>query len=169
MRFFVTIDGKEREVQLRAGDQGTRVRVDKKEYNVDFRRIAGTHTYSVLVDGRSYAISSIPEGKQLVLKTGGESFRVEVQSERERAAHLITGKSVAKGPMTVSAIMPGFVSRVLVSPGDRVQIGQPLVVIEAMKMQNEVAAEVEGVVREVHVEADQTVRGGDALVTMEIE
>jgi len=169
VRYFVTIDDKEREVELRKNDLGAKVRVGNKEYNVDFRRIAGTNTYSLLVDGKSYAVTAIPEGKHLVLKCEGESFRAEVQTERERAAHLITGKIQAKGPITLAAIMPGFVTRVLVSPGDRVEAGQSLVVIEAMKMQNELVAELDGVVREVHIEADQTVSGGDPLVTVEIE
>lgn len=169
MRFFVNVDGKEREVEIRSNDFGTKVRVGSKDYAVDFRRISGTNTYSLLVDGKSYAVTAIPEGKHLVLKCQGESFRAEVQTERERAAHLITGGVPAKGPITVAAVMPGFVLRVLVSPGDRVEPGQLMLVVEAMKMQNEVAAEVTGVVREVHVEADQTVRGGDPLVTVETE
>lgn len=169
MRFFVTINGKEREVVAKSHETGYKLHVDKKEFAVDFRRIANTNTYSLLVDGKSFAITSIPEGKELVLKTSGETFRAEVQSERERAANLISGRTVIKGPMTMNAVMPGFVTRVLVSPGDSVEIGQPLLVIEAMKMQNEMTADVQGVVREVHVEADQTVRGGDPLVTIEIE
>lgn len=168
MRYFVTVDDKEREVEIRHQEEGTRVRVGSKEYNVDIRRIGGTNTYSLLVDGKSFAVTSIPEGKQLVLKCQGESFRTEVTTERERAAHLITGKPQAKGPVTAIALMPGFVSRVLVSPEDQVEPGQPMVVIEAMKMQNEVVSEVAGVVREVHVEADQTVKGGDPLITLEV-
>jgi len=169
VRFYVTIDGKEREVELKSNDQGFKVRVGNKDRSVDFRRISATSTYSLLVNGKSYAISAIPEGQNLVLKCKGESYRAEVQTERERAAHLITGQKQAKGPMTVEALIPGFVSRVLVSPEDKVMAGQSLLIIEAMKMQNEVVTEVEGVVREVHVEADQTVRGGDPLVTIEIE
>jgi len=169
VRFFVTIDGKEREVEIRSGDVGARVRIGGKEYGVDLRRIGGTNTYSLLVDGKSYAVTAIPEGKHLVLKCQGESFRAAVETERERAAHLITGATRAKGPVTVLAVMPGFVLRVLVSPGDKVEPGQPMLVVEAMKMQNEVTAEVPGVVREVHVEADQTVRGGDPLVTVETQ
>ena len=169
MRFFVTIDDKEREVEIRNNEGCTKVRIGHKDYSVDFRRIADTNTYSMLVDGKSYAVTSISEGKHLVLKCEGESFRAEVQTERERAAHLITGQTQAKGPVTITAAMPGFVTRVLVSPEDKVEPDQPLLVIEAMKMQNELSSEQGGVVREVHVEADQTVSGGDPLVTIEIE
>lgn len=167
MRFYVTLGGKEREAEVRPQDGLFRVRLGKREYTVDFRRIAATHTYSLLVDGRSYAVTAIPEGKELVLKCRGESFRAEVQTERERAAHLIAGKRTVKGPVTIRAVMPGFVTRVLVEAGATVKAGQPLLVVEAMKMQNEVTADVGGVVQEVHVEADQTVKGGDPLVTLE--
>jgi len=169
LRFFVTIDDKEREVELKSNEQGLKVRVGNKEHSVDFCRIAGSNTFSLLVDGKSYAVTSVPEGKYLVLKCNGESFQAEVQTERERAAHLITGHERVKGPMTITAMMPGFVSRVMVSPDDKVVAGQPLLVIEAMKMQNEMVSEVDGIVRDIHVEADQTVKGGDSLVTIEIE
>jgi len=67
----------------------------------------------------------------------------------------------------VLSMMPGIVREVMVAPGDEVTAGQPLLILEAMKMENEIRAALPGVVKTVHAEANQTVSKGDALVTLE--
>ena len=95
----------------------------------------------------------------------GFRFEGEALDERTRAIRDITAESQrATGPASLSAPMPGLIVRVNVAPGDSVQAGQGLVVMEAMKMENELRAHAAGVVKVVHVEAGKAVEKGAVLV-----
>jgi glutaconyl-CoA decarboxylase len=84
-----------------------------------------------------------------------------------RAAREATGAAGGPdGPEVVSSVMPGIVRSVSVEPGQTVEKGQPLLILEAMKMQNEIRAPRDAVVEKVHVGADTVVAKGDALVTL---
>ena len=95
----------------------------------------------------------------------GHSFHMELEDERERAAQL-AARAAAKGGGPVKAVMPGVVVQLLVKEGDTVEEGAPLLVLEAMKMQNEIAAPSSAVVQRVHVESGQAVGAGEVLVTL---
>ena len=119
--------------------------------------------YSVLVGGKSFEVR-IPPGAQQT-EIAGRRFSVEVRdprntSRRSRASH-------AGGRQSVAAPMPGKVIRVLVHEGDAVETGQGLVVVEAMKMQNEMKASRPGKVIEIRVRDGATVGAGDTLVVLE--
>jgi glutaconyl-CoA decarboxylase len=96
----------------------------------------------------------------------GVRHECAVEDERERAAHLAAA-SAPKGSVTVRAPMPGIVRALLVKPGDDVKAGQPLVILEAMKMENELRAEHAGTVKEVKAAAGGPVDGGAALLVIE--
>ena len=85
---------------------------------------------------------------------------------RPRAAHAAE-QAAGKGGGAVTSVMPGVVVQVLVEPGRAVAKGEPLLVLSAMKMQNEIGAPSDGVVREVHVAPGQTVAAGAKLVTLD--
>jgi biotin carboxyl carrier protein len=91
---------------------------------------------------------------------------VRVESERMRSAEQAKKATVAGGDKTVKSPMPGRVVKVLVAKGDAVEVGQGLLVLEAMKMENEVRARVAGTVAEVHVAPGSTVEGSAKLVTL---
>ena len=116
----------------------------------------------VLINGRSYRVSRGLTGE---LDVNGLSCAVEVFDPR---ALRLRGKgSAAQGRQNVSASMPGKVIRVLVSAGDTVEAGQGLVVVEAMKMQNEMKSPKAGRVVEVKTKKDAAVAAGDVLVVVE--
>jgi biotin carboxyl carrier protein len=121
--------------------------------------------YSVLLDGASYEIRLIQTSQGLSAEAGGRRFAVEVRDPRDttRGARA----SIGSGRQNVAAPMPGKVVRVLVNVGDTVDVGQGLVVVEAMKMQNEMKAARPGRVIEVRARAGQTVGAGDTLVVLE--
>jgi len=121
--------------------------------------------YSVLVDGRSIEVRAVAEKDVLNLQVQGRRLTAEVidprnRSRRERAA-------LGGGRQNIVTPMPGKVIRVLVREGDRVEIGQGVAVVEAMKMQNEMKALRTGMVVEVRVKDGDTVGAGDALVVLE--
>jgi biotin carboxyl carrier protein len=121
--------------------------------------------YSVLLEGRSFEVRAIAGLQVLNVETGGRRFAVEVRDPRNasRQSRATTGT----GRQSVSAPMPGKVIRVLVQQGDAVDIGQGLIVVEAMKMQNEMKASRAGRVVEVRVRDGDTVTAGDTLVVLE--
>jgi biotin carboxyl carrier protein len=121
--------------------------------------------YSVLLEGRSFEVHTIGAQNGLSVETGGRRFTVEVRDPRNasRQSRAATGS----GRQRISAPMPGKVVRLLVREGDTVDIGQGLIVVEAMKMQNEMKASRAGRVVEVCVRDGDTVTAGDTLVVLE--
>ena len=93
---------------------------------------------------------------------GAESL-VEVRDPLTHLAHSSGAASPHDGKRAVHAYMPGRVVAVLVAEGARVEAGQGVVVLEAMKMENEIRSELEGVVAKLHVAPGQSVEGGDLL------
>lgn len=121
--------------------------------------------YSVLLDGKSYEVRLIEAAQGLTAEIGAVRFPVEVQDPRDTSRR--SRASIGSGRQNVAAPMPGKVIRVLVKAGDSVEAGQGLIVVEAMKMQNEMKATRPGRVIEVRAAAGDTVGAGDTLVILE--
>ncbi len=121
--------------------------------------------YSVLLDGASYEVRLIPTSQGFNAESGGRRFPVEVQDPRDSSRS--SRASVGSGRQNISAPMPGKVIRVLVNAGDSVDVGQGLIVVEAMKMQNEMKATRPGRVIEVRSSAGDTVAAGETLLILE--
>ena len=121
--------------------------------------------YSLLMDGRVYDARIEEHPDYLVVVIDGYRFELDVRDPR-RWSRKSAGRG-AGGIQTVTAPMPGKVVRVLVAPGDAVEPGQGLIVVEAMKMQNEMKASRSGKVRSVPVAEGATVTAGDVLATIE--
>ena len=125
---------------------------------------------SLIADGRQREISVVAlagEPGAYVVASQSGARRVEVADPLTRLAAQSRGTDAGKRGGRVTAYMPGRVVSILVEPGTQVAAGQGLVVLEAMKMQNEIQAERPGVVKTVHVVAGQSVDGGDLLFEIE--
>jgi len=121
--------------------------------------------YSVLLEGRSFEVRAITAADGLRVETGSRRFAVEVRDPRDSSR--LAKTALGSGRKSISAPMPGKVVRLLVREGDSVDSGQGLVVVEAMKMQNEMKAPRAGRVAEVLVRDGDTVAAGDTLVVLE--
>ena len=164
MKYFVTIGGRTIEVDLHANG----ARVDGRDVVVDMRELPGTRLRHLLVDGVSMPlVATAVEAGVWDLHVEGARHRIEVVDERTRVIRSMTGQSAtARGPAPIKAPMPGLITRVEVQAGDRVYAGQGLVVIEAMKMENELRADADAIVEKVLVTAGQVVEKGAVLVQM---
>ena len=120
--------------------------------------------YSVLLLGKSFEVRAMAMPEGLRLELDGRRFSAEVRDPRDRSRK--SAAALGTGRQTIAAPIPGKVVRVLVREGDAVEIGQGLVVVEAMKMQNEMKALRPGQVVEVRVRDGDTVGAGDALVVI---
>ncbi len=159
--------GESRVVGLREIEEGRYdVTLDGATVHVD-AVTSGPTIYSVIEDGKQFEAMVDEKGASgFDVMVAGRIFHFEVVDERTR---LLAGSaaSVASGPQIIEAEMPGKVVKVNVAPGDSVSEGQGVVVIEAMKMENEIPSPIEGVVREVAVSAGDTVEAGALLFTID--
>lgn len=164
MKYFVTIDGRERVVEVN-GDQ---VALDGTTVSARLEPVPGTPLRQLVLDGRpiTLTVESMGPGRWRVGRAG-LAPEVEVLDERLRHIRSLTGNGARKGGSGVlKAPMPGLVVRVEVEPGQQVTAGAPLVVLEAMKMENQLAAPAAGTVTEVRVRPGATVEKGAVLVVI---
>ena len=174
MRYFTNEDGIERivDVDEAAGRVVARLHDGGRpaeEHVVELVRVRGATGFSLLLDGRSHPVVMRQLADGVVEVTAGSrTFTVTVEDERTHEAHRLTGhRAGAAGPTHVTAVMPGIVREVRIAVGDAVEAGQPLVILEAMKMQNEVRAPRAGRVEEIHVAAESVVAKNDLLVVID--
>jgi biotin carboxyl carrier protein len=169
VRYYVTVDpqpdAKPLAVDLAVLPSGVlQVSVDGRPIDVDVVHVGSQ--LSVRVGGRVVDLTIEGTPPELGAVASGHRSYVRVESERMRAAERARKPAFAGGEKVVVSPMPGRVVKVLVSPGDVLEAGQGVVVIEAMKMENEVRAGVAGKVAEVHVSAGTAVEGRARLVTL---
>ena len=165
MLYHVTVG--ERTFRVELGADGTLV--DGTPVSADLTAVPGTDVRSLLVGGESYRFVVHREGGgRWRLLLGGRRYRAEAVDERTKTIREMTGAGAAEaGPRPVRAPMPGLVVRVEVAEGDRIEEGQGVVIVEAMKMENELRAARAGVVRDILVEEGASVEAGAPLVVIE--
>ncbi len=165
MRYSVTIGGQTIDVEV----DGSRVTVDGVGLEAQLAAVSGTPLYHLLLGGASWTVTAQPlEGAgRWALGVVGERVEVAVVDERaQQVQRLTAAPSPAPGHATLRAPMPGLVVRVAVAAGQHVEAGAGLVVVEAMKMENELRAARPGVVQTVHVGVGDAVEKGALLVTL---
>jgi biotin carboxyl carrier protein len=165
MRYFVKIGARELEVEL--GPTG--IRVDGMDVDADLLEMDGTGVHSLLLGGASHRVLATRSGaEEWTLHLSGLQLRAHVVDERTRAIREMTGvKEGSLGPVALRAPMPGLVIKVEAGEGDEVVPGQGLVIVEAMKMENELKSERGGRISRVLVEAGQIVQKDQVLVEFE--
>jgi len=163
MRISARAGSEDYEVAVEARDGQYEVEIAGTRHHVDVRKLEGDF-YSILTGGRSYEVSIEATRDGYLVRHGAAEQRIVLSDPGRRGRE---GLAAATGPLRIQAVMPGRVVRVLVAAGDAVRAGQGLVVVEAMKMENEVAAPRDGRVRSVAVTAGQTVESGAELAVVE--
>ena len=166
MKYFVRLAGRTIEVEVLGGS----VRVDGETLDAHLAAVPGTPLHHLLLGGDSWTVSAQAlEGMgQWALGAVGERVEVEAVDERTQAIRTLTGKKGGpSGGGVVKAPMPGLVVRVQVTEGQKVGPGTGLVVVEAMKMENELKATHPGIIKKVHVAPGAIVEKGAPLVTLE--
>ncbi|MFC1661901.1 acetyl-CoA carboxylase biotin carboxyl carrier protein subunit [Gemmatimonadota bacterium] len=165
MRYFVTIGSRTLEVEL--GARG--LRVDGDEMEADLVELDGTQVRSLLLGGRSHRVLAGRTGRGgWNLYLSGRHLSAEVVDERTRSIREMTGqKEDRKGPEALRAPMPGLVVKVEVGEGEEVFPGQGLVIVEAMKMENELKSEGHLRVTRVGIAAGDAVEKNQVLVEFE--
>ena len=170
MNFWVRIEGHEKVVQIEQHDGLYRVTIDGETRLVDCQSAGHKDYLSLIVDNRPHLIECAPlkldEGL-FYANVGGRRYEVEVLDERLVATRQASRTSASTGPYVILSPMPGLIVDVRVGVGERIEPGTAVVIMEAMKMQNELITEVGGVVRAVNVKLRDTVDSQVPLVEIE--
>jgi len=152
------------EIELPDSNVGQPVLIAGREADVDWVRIRECE-YSILIAGRVFDLTVEPAGERAVVHGRDGAAQLRVSDPRRGAAPEVEGGK--PGLQRVVAEMPGKVIRVMARAGDAVALGQGLLVLEAMKMQNEIPAPKSGVVREIAAMEGKAVQAGDFLLSLE--
>jgi biotin carboxyl carrier protein len=167
MKYDVIIDGKRCSVGFIRPPEATSqiaVEIDGREVHCNAVQIS-SGAYSILVEGRSFEVSVDTTSTGLIVRAGRSEFQVEILDPR--ALRRGRGDSVElEGRQRITASMSGKVIRTLVEKGQAVEAGQGILVVEAMKMQNEIKSPKSGLVEQLLVKEGQTVNSGELLAVI---
>ncbi len=165
MRYIATIG--EQEYLIEILDE-RHVRLGDEVLEVDFESVSGQPVYTLLVNGRSYEALVHPaeDGWQVLRR--GVLYEVQVEDEREKRLRASAGGGVAQtGPFHLKAPMPGLVVAVPVAEGQAVKKGDVLLILESMKMQNELKSPRDGTVSRIRVKPGDSVEQKQTLLSVE--
>ncbi len=164
MKYITTVEGKEFEIEI-VDDH--RIRIGDRLLAVDFQSVSGQPVFSLILNGKSYE-SFVYQGEEdWEVQLRGRQFQVKIEDEREKRLKAAAGGGVAEGgEFHLKAPMPGLVVSVLVEEGQEVKKGQVLLILESMKMQNELKAPRDGVIGRVRVKAGESVEQKQSMLSL---
>lgn len=165
MKYHVTIDERTFEVDLSEDVP----RVDGDPIDARLERVGTTPVWHLQTGSESHPLLCIPGSRKgsWRISIGSRAVDVDVLDERSRMIREMSGVAEGVAEQVIAAPMPGLIVEVPVSPGQQIQAGDSVVVIEAMKMENELRASSDGVVARVEVRPGQAVEKGAILVVLE--
>lgn len=164
MTYDIAIDGKHYRLELDQHEHGWSCRVDGREVEVD-AVLARPNVLSLRLGSKAYEVKCERVGSDLHLWVGSRRFAAEVSDPRSLRSRARTADD--HGPKKLTAPMPGKVVRVLLGQGAEVQAGEGVLVVEAMKMQNEVKSPKKGTIQKILVAEGAAVNAGDVLAIVE--
>jgi len=164
MKYIATIDGTEYQIEV---IDDRHIRIGETVREVDFVAVGNQPVYSLLVDGKSFEAYVYPEEEDWQVLLVGQQFPVKVEEEREKRLSKPPGSSVSQtGEYHLKAPMPGLIVSVAVSEGQVIEKGQVLVILESMKMQNELKSPRAGTVERIRVKAGDSVELKQTLLSV---
>ncbi len=166
MTYDVIVDGKSHRLELTQGEKTWSCKVDGHEIEVD-AALTARDVMSVLVGGDAFEIKRERSLQgEIHLIVGSARYAIDVQDPRSLRTRRAAGEGEA-GPQKIIAPMPGKILRISVAIGDEVKAGQGIIVMEAMKMQNEMKSPKDGKVQKILTSEGSTVNPGDTLAVIE--
>jgi biotin carboxyl carrier protein len=165
MKYVTTINEKDFLVEI---VDERHVSVNGAIYQIDFEAVSGQPVYSLIIDGKSYEayVRESDDEWQVLLR--GRLYPAKVEDEREKRLRAAAGGGVAEsGEFHLKAPMPGLVVAIPVSEGQEIKKGQVLLILESMKMQNELKSPRDGMVNRIKVKAGETVEQKQTLLSVQ--
>jgi biotin carboxyl carrier protein len=163
MRYYAQIGANEYVVDI--DDAG--VQLNGAPVDIDLERSGIPELYSLLFGGRSHELLIEANRFNYTITLRGEQFQVQVEDERMRRLSANRRLVLPEGEIAVTAPIPGLVVKVLIAEGEEIEEEQPLVILEAMKMENEIRARRPGRIKQVKVAPGQRVEQNAVLLVIE--
>jgi biotin carboxyl carrier protein len=163
MAFIIKVDNKEFKVDLKQEGKDFKVYLDGKEMKVEVAYEQGAQL-TLIVDDKPFNIVLELDDQILV---NDEAYSIEILDEQIQKLIKTSPKEFITKELAIKVPMPGLIIEVSVKQGDTVKAGQGLLIVEAMKMQNEMNAPRDGIVKKILVQKGQIVNSGDTLVIIE--
>jgi len=164
MNYITTIEDHDYQVEI---VDERHVRIGGRLLAVDFESVSGQPVYSLIVDGKSYEAYVYQRDDQWQVLLRGRLYPAQIEDEREKRLRAAGGAAVTEaGEFQLRAPMPGLVVAVPVTEGQEIRRGQVLLILESMKMQNELRSPRDGTVGRVRVKAEETVEQKQTLLSV---
>lgn len=164
MKYITTIDDKQFEIEV---VDERHIRVGGRLLQVDFESVSGQPVFSLILDGKSYESYVYPGDVDWEVLLRGRQYQVNVEDEREKRLRAVGGAGVTEGgEFHLKAPMPGLIVAVSVAEGEPVKKGQVILILESMKMQNELKSPRDGVMGRVRVKAGESVEQKQTLLSI---
>ncbi|RJP51809.1 MAG: biotin/lipoyl-binding protein [Anaerolineaceae bacterium] len=165
MKYVTTVDEKEFEIEI---VDEHHIRVGDRLLPVNIESVSGQPVFSLILDGKSYESYVYQNEDEWEVLLRGRQYQVKVEDEREKRLKAAAGEGVAEGgEFHLKAPMPGLVVTIPVAEGQEVKKGQVLIILESMKMQNELKSPRDGVVDRVRVKAGESVEQKQTLLSIQ--
>ena len=164
MKYYARIGDNEYVVEI----EENQILVDGEPTDVDLSLSGAPELYSLLYGGHSYELVVEAERFDYLVTMRGDQYHVQIEDERTRKLNAgRTAPALPDGELAIKAPIPGLVGKVLVAEGEEVADGQPVILLEAMKMENELRSPRAGVVTKVLVAGGQRVEQNAILIVLE--
>lgn len=169
MKFQATVDDQTIDFSVDTQAQGFSIQINDSTLAIDCNRLS-PYSYSLIINGRSYYLSLTNKNSGYRVTLDQQSFCVRLKDETQ----LLLGKfglnkTTTNSIQNITSPIPGLVKQVFVKSGDRIQKNDKLLILEAMKMENEILSTLSGVVRDIYVEQGLSKNKGDLLLRIEGE
>lgn len=143
------------------------IRINDKVLDVDFQSVSGQPVYSLIIDGKSYEAYVSPDEENWQVLLRGRLYQAQVEDEREKRLRAASGGGASEsGEFHLKAPMPGLVVAIPVEEGQQVKKGQVLLILESMKMQNELKSPRDGTIHRIKIQTGETVEQKQNLLTV---
>ena len=164
MKYITTIDNKEFEIEV---VDERHIRIGDRLLEVDFESVSGQPVFSLILDGKSHESFVYQNDEDWEVLIRGQQYQVKIEDERERRLKAAAvGGAVESGEFNLKAPMPGLIVAVLIEEGQEVKKGQVMLILESMKMQNELKAPRDGIMGRVRVKAGESVEQRQTLLSV---
>jgi biotin carboxyl carrier protein len=163
MKYVTTIEDMEFNVEI---IDEKHIRINEHVLEVDLTAVNGQPVYSLIIDGKSYEAYVYPEEKDWQVLLRGRQYKALVEDEREKRLKTAGGVKATDGEFHLKAPMPGLVVSVPVEEGQQVKKGQVLVILESMKMQNELKSPRDGTAHRIRIKPGESVEQRQTLLSV---
>ena len=168
MKIFVDI--KENTYTFEMAENGeSPILKDKNKIHDYFLKSVGNNRYFFKLNGKSYLVQMQRNGETYNVTIDGEYFKIRVEDERMRTLRELVSKAAhASGEQIITAPIPGLITRIKINEGEKVSMGQGLVILEAMKMENEIKSHFDGMVKKIFIKQGAAVEKDQKLLIIEM-